>query len=239
MKTLWRIIFLLCFVAVLNSYCKASERDSITLSGIVLDADHSSPLGDVNLLKDKKTIGVSDANGYFEIQALSGDTIVFSHLGFKMAKMIVPLSLRRNEYYTSVPLSRNSILLKEVEILPWPKENLKQAIMDAPGTDKETQNAQRNVTIANYQALNTPNSTWTREQMQKLYLENFSLEISDLDRKNAMQAGIATPATFTVLNTNALIRLILMARAIKSDQFRPATYQDLKDAHPEIEKKEK
>lgn len=233
-KLLFLLVTFFCF-ETLNA--QKLRKDTILLSGIVFDADSSRPMGNVNIqVKKKKAAEVSDRNGYFEIWVGKGDTVRFSYLGFKEGRVIMPAEITNREYFTSIALSRGSITLKEVEIFPWPKSSLRQAILSTTVEDKDLTNAQRNLNIANYEALSTTSTTWSQEQIQRYYIEQFSTQVTSKDRVNALEAGVATPAT-SVLNTNTLIGLIILARQLKDKELKQKNYQDYKNETKDQEEK--
>jgi hypothetical protein len=231
-KLLFLLLYLLPFTMVKGQKIR---KDTILLSGIVFDADSSKPLGNVNILLKKKPVNVSDRNGYFEVWVSKGDTVFFSYLGFKEGRIIMPPGLTNPEYFTSVALSRETVTLKEVEVFPWPKTSLRQALINTNVEDKNLTNAQRNLNIANYEALSTTSATWTKDQIQRYYIEQFTMQVTSNDKRNALEAGVITPAT-SVLNTNTLIGLIILARQLKDKELKQKNYQDYKKESSEEKK---
>jgi len=106
--------------------------DSIYLSGAVYDADSVTTLPSAHILVNRKPIGVTNELGQFLIYISRTDTVSISYLGFKDFVYVFPEKTFRDEYFIRIPLRRDSILLKEVEIYPWPKKGaFKQAFLEA------------------------------------------------------------------------------------------------------------
>jgi hypothetical protein len=215
---------LLLLLVLCGFTARAQHRDSILLTGIVFDADSAKPLSNVNIARHS-TGTVTDRNGYFEISAGQGDTVVFTFVGFREARLVMPAKLNGKEYYTSVALSRNVISLKEVEVFPWPKEAFKQALLTTPVPDRNLENAQRNLNITTYEAMTNPKTSWSNEDIQRYYLNQFSYKVTSKDRTNALQAGVITPVT-PLLSTNTVIGLILLARQLRRQDLKQHDFQD-------------
>ncbi len=91
--------------------------DSIVFSGIVLDAKTSLPLDNVTCRYGKLQGVVSDEEGCFRIRTVRGDTILFTYVGYKSCQVIVPDTLRENEYMTGIFMSPDTLLLSEAVIV--------------------------------------------------------------------------------------------------------------------------
>lgn len=62
----------------------------------------------------------TDFSGFFSIVVRSGETLVFSVLGYKDAFYTIPDTLSRDRYTIFQILTRDTILLPEAVIYPWP-----------------------------------------------------------------------------------------------------------------------
>lgn len=110
-----------------------AQKKSITISGVVMDADSISAVPYVNiLLKDTYFGTVSDNSGHFSFLASEGDTLQFSSIGYFDAYFIMPENLNGNSYSLIQLMRKETIVLEEVVIFPWPKyEHLKNAFLNA------------------------------------------------------------------------------------------------------------
>jgi hypothetical protein len=114
--------------------------DSIYLSGTVFDADSVNTLPSAHISINRKPIGVSNLNGQFLIHIGRNDTLTVSYVGFKDFAYTFPEKTFRDEYFIRIPLRRDSILLKEVEIYPWPKKGaFRQAFLEAKNIPDKNQ----------------------------------------------------------------------------------------------------
>ena len=63
---------------------------------------------------------MTDANGFFSIPALPGDTVRVSSLGYIAQSFAVPMDLVLPRMNVVQPLGRDTISLEEAFIYPWP-----------------------------------------------------------------------------------------------------------------------
>ena len=125
-------------ITVLKAQQSLYPVDSIYLSGVVFDADSVSTLPYAHITINDKPITVTDAEGQFIIYMSRKDTFRISYVGFKNFEYTFPEKTYRDEFYIRVPLSRDSIVLKTVDIYPWPKKGaFRQAFLDAKTADKK------------------------------------------------------------------------------------------------------
>jgi hypothetical protein len=123
------------------------ERKVITFSGIIVDGDSSYGVRGVHVYVPRAGRGtVTDQLGYFSMPTLVGDTVVISAVGYKTHKMVIP---RRDDNAFSVMINLNieTTYLPEVEILPFPTEELfKEAFVALKLPDQEKyENMERNL----------------------------------------------------------------------------------------------
>ncbi len=123
------------------------ERKVITFSGIIVEGDSSYGVRGVHVYVPRAGRGtVTDQFGYFSMPTLVGDTVVISAVGYKTHKMVIP---RRedNAFSVMINLKIESTFLPEVEILPFPTEELfKEAFIALKLPDQEKyENMERNL----------------------------------------------------------------------------------------------
>jgi len=107
---------------------KAQDRGNdpgpkgIKLTGIVLEADSLTAAPYTAIIIRGKVGGtVSDNSGYFSIIVDRFDTLEFSSLGYKTSVFVVP-DLIELDYSLIQLISKETIVLEEVEIIAWPDE---------------------------------------------------------------------------------------------------------------------
>ena len=107
----------------------AGER-IIQVSGLVMTADSSDVIRGMNIFNPYNGRGTySDIKGWFSWPFLAGDTILFSAIGFKNRQIIIPEDAP--EQYTLIMAMEEEVVnLPDVEITPFPTEEIfKEAIL--------------------------------------------------------------------------------------------------------------
>jgi len=126
-----------------------SQRRIIQLSGIILSEDSVSGLPGAHIYVPKAGRGTSSNSvGFFTMPVLVGDSVVITSVGYERRHYIVPNSA--SEYLTIiVEMVQDVTFLKEVEIMPFPTEEVfKQAVLalniplNENGIDQKNLNAQ-------------------------------------------------------------------------------------------------
>ena len=101
----------------------APDKHLVQFSGLIVteDAGRMTPVPYAAVYIAKRKIGTAaNYQGFFSIVAEKGETVSFSALGFKKSDYIVPESLNDDRYSMVKILSRDTILLDEAVIFPWP-----------------------------------------------------------------------------------------------------------------------
>jgi len=97
----------------------AQETISQKVSGSIVNDNTSLPISNVNIINLNKVIGtVSDAKGYFEIEASLNDTLHLSFIGFQSIKIRVTNDWIKNKT-TKIQMTEKAIALEEVIIQPY------------------------------------------------------------------------------------------------------------------------
>lgn len=135
------VLFLLILLAVsiAPGYCQKEKPVHIT--GTILDAESLEPLPFVSvLIKNSGRGTVTDANGLFTLLAQSGDTIQFSIVGYLSTQLLVPTELMGERYALIELMQRETVVLKELEVYPWPTATQFQQVftgVELPKTQDE------------------------------------------------------------------------------------------------------
>ena len=137
----------LLFVA--HSGFSQYQRRIIQLSGIILAGDSVNVIPGAHIYVPKAGRGTtSNSTGFFSMPVQTGDSVVFTSVGFVRRHMIVPDS--SPEFSTVIiEMTEDVTRLPEVVILPYPTEEIfKEAVlalnipMDENGVDKKNLNAE-------------------------------------------------------------------------------------------------
>jgi hypothetical protein len=129
------------------------QAEPILFNGIVLDADTREPLTAAYYAIKGKAAGAVDLKGMVSFYARPHDTVRFACLGYKNLLMVVSDTLRTSEYVAGIYLSKDTLVIPAVVIIPR-LNNMRAEIMAAkPDADQELINATNNLKISTYQGL--------------------------------------------------------------------------------------
>jgi hypothetical protein len=131
-----KILHIVCSVAATivlsNSYCLAQkeDRDIIQFSGVVVTEDSTLGIPGVHLYVPKGGRGTStNPYGYFSFPLLEGDSVMITAVGFKRKHIIIP-DLEQDNYTIIIPLEDDTTYLENVNIMPFPTEQMfKEAVL--------------------------------------------------------------------------------------------------------------
>jgi len=127
-----------------------NHTDVVEISGVVISNDSLKQLipNCYIIIKNRKQVSATNYEGFFSFVAVPGDTVIYSHVGFKKQKLWVPDTLEKNTYLTMVVLEWESTYLDPIIVYPWPSpENFKTEFlaMNLPTTEFDI--ASRNLAI--------------------------------------------------------------------------------------------
>ena len=119
------------------THAQESAADStllnvVQISGMVVTGDSLSPLSFATVYRMRDSRGtMTDANGFFSIPALEGDTLRVSSMGYIAQQFTVPSDLQLPRMNVVQPLGRDTISLEEAFIYPWPtRERFREEFME-------------------------------------------------------------------------------------------------------------
>lgn len=108
---------------VLISLTTLGQSGEMVITGIVLDHDKLEGVIGTTILNESRGGGaVTDSLGLFTLEAMPGDTILFSDIRFVNTSLIVPDVLTGSSYGIIQVLIPNTTVLKEVKIYSLPSE---------------------------------------------------------------------------------------------------------------------
>lgn len=142
-------IYSLFIVFVFSVHLSSAQvnKKVIQFSGVVVNGDSLQPVPYTNIsLKGSNHGTMSDYFGFFSVVAESYDTIVFSSLGFRQSQYIIPGDLKENHYSIIQMLQKDTILLKETVIFPWPTvEQFEIAFVNLQVPDDDLERMRKNL----------------------------------------------------------------------------------------------
>lgn len=124
-------VYVLLFLVKAGIGQVVSLPDTVSFSGVVVNARSSEMMPDVNCHFGRNGGSVSDENGCFRIKIRRGDTVVFSHVGFKACRVVIPDTLRGKEYMLGVFMSPDTLMLSETLIIRRWKDTRRQQFANA------------------------------------------------------------------------------------------------------------
>ncbi|MCG8578546.1 MAG: hypothetical protein MI866_01425 [Bacteroidales bacterium] len=144
------IIFLCCLPHL--SISQINNQDSIRVTGVVFEQDSLNVLPYSRFNLDATNFS-SDEKGQFSFWAQQGEVIRFSHIGYKDTYIQVNDSLKHKNYMLGVFLTRDTVLISEVIVMPrYENLSLKAKTMPLIITPEQAY-ATNNVRASTYQAL--------------------------------------------------------------------------------------
>ena len=104
------------------------EEVVVQVSGLVVTGDSLTPLPFATVYRARDQRGaMTDANGFFSLPALEGDTIQFSSTGYTTRHIVIKESGEKNRISIVQAMSRDTVMINNALIYPWPsRERFKQ-----------------------------------------------------------------------------------------------------------------
>lgn len=129
---------------------KQEKRKIVQLSGLIVTGDSLKPLPYANIwIKNTRRGTISDFYGFFYITLRENDTIRFSSVGFDEVFYIVPDTLTGNRYSVVQVMTRDTLILPETVIYPWPtKDQFKRAFLNVKIPEDDYDRAIKNLARA-------------------------------------------------------------------------------------------
>ena len=144
------ILTSLMFLLLSSVLMGQSAKDlPVKISGVVFSEEGLIPLPNVHFrIESRKIAGLSNMQGRFEVNTTYLDTIRFTYIGYKDAFFIVADTMLPGDYVAVIILSRDTILIQEIVILPRRKSLRQEFISAEPAPDPELENAKRNLQVS-------------------------------------------------------------------------------------------
>ncbi len=172
---LMRIILILLILNTLGEKSKGQEiskksTKSVFITGITYDSKTREPLSNANF-KVNKNIFTTNELGRFSFFGSPSDSIVFTYMGYQPSRLVVPDTLKSEEYVVGVFMYEQPIKLAEIIILPRIPET---SIMITPvKTDQKTMDiAQSHANDAVVKGLTQPIKVYDADMNAKKAIRN-------------------------------------------------------------------
>ncbi len=167
-----------CLLVSASCIADGQERQYIQFSGFVMN-EESEPLPYVHIISMQTRRGtISDRSGIFSIITEPQDTIIFSSVGYKLTYFEMPALILDYHYNHDVIMERDTILLEEVVVFPWPTyEEFKEAFLSLELPENDYDFAIRNLAIIQAQIegneIPSPGVAY-KQVMEKQLLQNYT-----------------------------------------------------------------
>lgn len=140
-------ILLIFIIIITDSFGQNQDHDLVQFSGLVVTGDSLKPVPFTHILNASRRRGISsDYNGFFSFVAHKGDTILFSAMGFKDGRYVIPDTISTRRYSMVQMMTTDTILLNETVIYPWPsREQFREAFIKARPPDDDLIVANKNL----------------------------------------------------------------------------------------------
>lgn len=187
MKLKYILAFSLVIFCLFQVSAQKQPKKPLQISGIVLTAD-SMPqyMPYVNIsVKSKKRGAASNSEGFFSFAVLPGDTLIFSSIGFRKELLILPDSLEQSEYLARIIMKRDTTMLNEVTLYPWPTpDRFKDEFLATRVPTTEEDIAMRNLAIQELKE-RAAKMGYSPEEIQDFVIAANNAEIYNYGRYNA------------------------------------------------------
>jgi len=109
----------------------STSFEVVQVSGLVVTGDSLMPLAYATVYRVSDARGtMTDPQGFFSIPILEGDTLRFSSTGYVTREIIITAGGERNRLSLVQPMSRDTIMVNNAYIYPWPsREAFKKDFM--------------------------------------------------------------------------------------------------------------
>lgn len=142
-----RILIILLILKSLGDSAKGQDNPktsgkSVFITGITYDSKTLEPLSNTNFRINRKSSYATNELGRFSFFGSPHDTVVFTYMGYQPTRLIVPDTLKSEEYVVGVFMYEQTIKLAEIIILP--RIASKSIIITPVATDQKTMDIAQN-----------------------------------------------------------------------------------------------
>lgn len=133
--------------------------------------------------KSRRSAAYSGPDGFFTLVVKVGDTVEFSAVGFKKSILIIPQNLKRDRFFATQAMVRDTNRLNTVVIVPWKNvDELKRAVLDLEINEHDL--------VIAYQNLQYERWTQIRENMMPSLTENRMSYLKQHQSQDYLRSGL-------------------------------------------------
>jgi len=186
MKNFLSLLFIVsCFLAI------AQKDEPIQISGIVITNDSLPqyvPFAHA-VVKHRERGTMTNREGFFSFAALPNDTIYFSCIGFRREMLVVPDTLSQKEYLARIVMKRDTTVLQEVTLYPWPTpDRFKDAFLSTRVPTTQEDIAMRNLALQELKE-RAAEMGYSPEEIQDFALMSRQSDIYNYGRYQGFDSG--------------------------------------------------
>jgi len=172
--TKFTAILVLMLFPMLQSWGQVQTKDSIFLSGLIMDKDSLTIMPFTNISINGQMLGSANEKGRFAMWVVKKDTLTFSFIGYRNSRYIVADSLREKQFIIGIFMGRDTIAFEQTIVLPRLDKSYIAYELTQFSPNRNMYNATNNLNLANYQAqtLAPINEKWDASMNQKYAANN-------------------------------------------------------------------
>ena len=217
---------ILLFLPLLIINGQVAEKGQIVqVTGIISD-EESNPVPGVSIISHKLRKGtISELTGIYNIVSIPGDTIWVSAMGYKNTTFVIPKDIDSKQLTKDVKLLNDTIVIKDVVILPWKNyEEFKRDILADRAIKPEILNMYENLAAIQQSIANTYNYSVSPEAGYRMVMQQTA---------NALYSRNQSPVN-NLLNPFAWAKFF---NDIKHGLFKNEKFNKTKSTKPKVVKK--
>ncbi|ALO14013.1 hypothetical protein [Salinivirga cyanobacteriivorans] len=183
-------ITVLLIILAFSVEAQVLPQDTIPFSGIVFD-ENKKVMPNTHILINGNKGTMTSPGGFFQLKVNALDTLTFSYVGYKKFHYVIPDSMSRLGYITGVFMTRDTMSLPEVIVLPYlNKQQFKQAFINKNDLTRNQANAKANLSLVG-----------TKGQRKYSYMQSTGVELQMEQFKNSMEyKGLISPDDMVGVN---------------------------------------
>ena len=170
-RVFYIIPFLFLPLVIINGQAVDKGR-IIQVTGIISD-EENNPVPGVSVISHKLRKGtISELSGIYNLISMPGDTIWLSALGYKNTLITIPLDIDSKQITKDIKLLNDTIVIKDVVILPWKNyEEFKRDILAEKKIKPEIINMYENLASIQQSISNSYNYTISPEAGYRMVMQ--------------------------------------------------------------------
>ncbi|WP_237717769.1 carboxypeptidase-like regulatory domain-containing protein [Pontibacter sp. BAB1700] len=181
-------LFAFLIMGAPNEAAAQGHKRVVQLTGFVTIGDSLYGVAGVNVFVPKTSRGTqTNAYGFFSVPVLTGDSVVFSAIGYKKQYLKIPKNYQSQSYSIIMQMQEDPTQLPEVQVFPWPTErDFKEAVLAVKLPDDGMAIAMRNLDPKRLEELfsvtpmdgNANFRAWNMQQVQRQEQRNMFPTVS-------------------------------------------------------------